>query len=334
MLDCNRIRILGWIACFLFVLPNCYSQYSLRNDLTQAGIPLTSFSNAELDEAVDGTDASKQPYLYFVYVRRDGDSLTGNPHLVRYDQNTGAVLRSELQVDEKDNSCGSPLLIEFVDEYLLLSFHINPSANSVVVLDQQLKMVELFYGFDMFRVARNQIVTTEDMIHFAPVHPERLEFLDLQTGTTKELFPPKADPLREQFARENGKHEPSDEICRQLENDPCDPELYDEDISILGADGKGQFALVANREASHATKKNEVPVTVASQSALYLYEQGKSGWLYCEKLISKDEANALVNVRENSYDRVKTRCVPNQQVVPDMSTSDFSPFPNPQLRAK
>jgi len=295
---------------------------------------LTSFSKAELDEIVDGAGANKDQYVYFAYLRTKGEMLTGKPQVLRYDQKTGAILRSEVQLKEKVISLGSPDDVEFVDDYVLLSFHYNPSASSVVVLDQQLKIVELLYGFEISRVARNQIVMVENMMHFAPVHPERLEFVDLHTGANTELYPPKGDTLRERFALESEKHMPSVEVCKQLENDLCDPKLYDEDVSFLGSDGNGRFALVAARDASHATKKDEVPVTVASESALYIYQQGKSGWLYCEMQVSEDEAKALIGQDKNGYDSVKARCIPNLPVVADMTTAGFNPFPHPQRRAK
>ena len=335
MLDCNRLCILGWIAVLLLAVLPCRSQTTLREQLQSGGIPASSFSKAELDEIVDGVSANKGQYVYFAYLRTKGEMLTGYPHLLRYDQNTGAILRSELQLDKDDECCGAPDGIELVDDYILLSFHYNPSASSAVVLDQRLKMVELFYGFWIRRVAPNQIVMIEDMMHFAPVHPERLEFVDLHTGAARELYPPKGDVLRKHFAHENEIHMPSEEICQQLENDLCDPDLYDEDIRILGSDGKGKFALVIYREAAHETMKDDDQASAIYQSVLYLYQKGKSGWLYCEKQLSADEAKDLTDKNdENGFYKVRTRCIPDQVVVPDMSTSDFSPFPNPQRRAK
>jgi len=333
MLASNRMRTLGWIAALLFAVLPCCSQTTLREQLQHAGIPDSSFSKAELDEIVDGVSANKDRYVYFAYLRTKGEMLAGYPLVLRYDQKTGAILRSKLQPDKKDECCGAPDGIDFADDYLLLSFHDNPSASSVLALDNKLQLVEILYGFGTYQIAPDQVVLTENMMHFAPVHPERLEFVDLRTGATKELYPPKGDALRERFAREHEMHMPSEEICRQL-NDPCDPELYDEGISVLGTDRKGRFALVAGREGSHATKKDEAPATVASQLALYLYERGKSGWFYCEAQISEVEAKALIHEYENGYDSVKTRCVPDQPVVPDMSTSDFSPFPSPSRRVK
>lgn len=343
MLDCNRIRILGWVVCFLFALPNCYSQYSLRKELTEAGIPLTSFSKAELDEIVDGVSADKGQYVYFAYLRTKGEMLTGFPLLLRYDQKTDTILRSELQLDEKDDCCGSPDGIEFVDDYLLLQFHYNPSAASVVVLNNKLKMTELFYGFGSERIAPYQIVMIEGMMHFAPVHPERLKYLDLQTGNTKEFYPLKGDAIRAQFVQDNGKRMPRDEVCEKVGYGSCDPELFDEDIDVLGSDGNGRFALLANLDASYPTPLGEgTSGPNLQRSVLYLYELGNSGWKYCDVQIIEKEAEEIEGIKykerngENgmTYNMVKGRCNPNRAVEPDMSTSDFSPFPVPRRLIK
>lgn len=334
MLVSKRLRTLVWlVTLLLFVLP-CYSQKTLREDLQSDGIPISSFSKAELDEAVDGAGGSKQPYVYFVYVRRNGNSLSGLPHLLRYDQNTGAILRSELQVDKEDECCGAPGGIEFVDGYLLLSFHYNPSASTILVLDHELRLVELLYGFGATEVAPNQIVLTEGMMHFAPIHAERLQFVDLHTGSARELFPIKNDALRKQFILEHKKRMPSIEICRQSDNDYCDPEMFDEGVMLLGTDGHGSFALLAKRDASHITEKNGDVVIVASQSALYIYKQDRNGWLYCEESLSEEEASAFDYRNQHYFGQVASRCNPNLAVVPDISTSDLSPFPSPSRRVK
>lgn len=315
MLASNRIRILGWIACFLFVPPACYSQYSLRKELTQAGIPLTSFSNAELDEAVDGTGASKQPYVFFVYVRRDGDSLTGLPHLVRYDQNTEAILRLDLQLKKQDPyCCGSPEGIKFLDDYLLLYFHYNPSASSVLVLDKNLKLLQSLDGFSLQKVALNQIVMVENMVHFAPVHPERLQWADLSENFTQEIYPLKNDPVRNRFKLEYVKRMPA--MCK-LSNELCDYGLFEEGCVYLGGDGQTQIAFECGRSANYQAKQGKESVPYFTDSAIYLYAHNSKGWAYCAQAISEDEATALDKEETKGYDKIKSRCTPNLPVVPD-----------------
>lgn len=315
MLDCSRTRILGWIACLLFVLPNCYSQYSLRKELAQAGIPLTSFSEAELDEAVDGTGASKQPYVYFVYVRRNGNLLTGLPRLVRYDQSTGAILRSELQLKEDDPyCCGSPDGFEFLDDYLLLSFHYNPSAGAILVLDKDLKLLRSLDGFDVQRVAMNQLVIVENMVHFAPVHPERLQWADLSKNIALEIYPLQNDILRNQFSEDYSKQMPA--ACKKS-LELCGYGRFDEGCTYLGGDGQGRFVFQCGRSASYQTKEMKEPVNYASDSAIYIFDHSPNGWVHCEQAISEDEATALDTEGTKGYDKIKSRCTPKLPVIPD-----------------
>jgi hypothetical protein len=326
------MRIFCLMTAFLWLALSSTGQ-TLGDLLHSAGVPAAGLAKAEIEESINGTNAVSGQYVYVVYVLVKGDLISGYPHLLRYDTKTGAILRSNLQLGEKDECCGSPLGIEFVSGYLILSFHDNPSASTVVVLDKKLAFVELLYGFGVHEIAPNQIVLTENMIHFAPVQPERLQFVDLRTGAAAELYPPKDDLLRKRFAQEHRLHMPTEETCREM-NDPCDPEMYDEDISVLGADGRESFALIAYRDALHAIHKEETPVRVASDSALYLYLRGRGGWLYCEEPISQDEARDLIADDANGYARVKARCTPNQPVVPDLTTSEFNPFPAPSRRLK
>jgi len=315
MLDCNRIRILGWIACFLIVLPNCYSQYSLRKELTQAGIPLTSFSKAELDEIVDGAGASKDQYSYFVYLRTKGEILTGNPQLLRYDDNTGTILRSDLKLKKEDPyCCGSPDGIEFVDDYLFLSFHFNPSASAILVLDKNLKIVLNLDGFDVRKVAANQVVIVENMVHFAPTHPERLQWADLNKGVTLELYPLKNDALRNRFKQDLDKHMPA--ACKQS-NQLCDYGLIEEGCVYLGGDGQTRLAYECGRSASYQAKEGEESVPYFSDSAIYLFAHNSTGWNYCEQVLSEDESKVLEDEKEKGYEKIKSRCTPKLAVVPD-----------------
>jgi hypothetical protein len=204
-------------------------------------------------------------------------------------------------------------------------------------------MVELFYGFGSERIAPNQIVMIEGMMHFAPVHPERLKYLDLQTGNTTEFYPLKGDAIRAQFVQDNGKRMPTDEDCEKVGYGSCDPELFDEDIDVLGSDGNGRFALLANFDASYPTPSGEgTSGPNLQRSVLYLYELGNRGWKYCDVQIMEKEAEEIERSKyrerngENgmTYNMVKGRCNPNFAVEPDMSTSDFSPFPAPRRLIK
>lgn len=327
------MQIIGWVATLLLgVLMG--GPHTLREQLQDAGIPEKSFSEAELNQKVDGSETRNNQTIYFVYIRRNGDELTGNPQVVRYNIGDNVLLRSEIKPEDENLCCGSPEGMEIVDDFLLLTFHFNPSAASVVVLDKNLKTIKTLYGFGVERVATDQVVFTENMIHFAPVHAERLQFVDLRSSAAEELYPPSNDALRTTFNEENTKRMPPDDICQSSENDLCDPQLYDDDAEIVSTNGNGGFALVANWNSSHAIKKGSDPVTIASASVLYLYEHHNNRWLFCDQKITDDEATTLINSRKNSYELLKSRCTPRQTVISDTTTDEFSPFPKPSRRMK
>ncbi|MFZ0746691.1 MAG: hypothetical protein WAM85_19950 [Terracidiphilus sp.] len=317
------MRMFVLIAALLIALSS--RAETLRDVLKSNGIPEVSFSKVDLDENVNGAAANEEAYVLVVYVRVIGDLLTGYPQLVRYDRHSGAIRRSEIKPEDEDKCCGSPNSIEFIGDFAILSFHINPSASAMMVLGKELNLVTTLYGFDVHEVAPDQIVFIENMIHFAPAHPERLQFADLRSGKKTELYPPKGDVLRAEFAREHAKHMPPQATCEKF-NDPCEPELYDEDIDFLGVDGHGTFVFTVHRDASHATEEGQPPDSVASEAALYRYTGNSNAWFYCEEKLSEDEARALGGPRGHNGSTIKDRCTPTLPVEPDMSNSDYSPF--------
>lgn len=320
------MRTLALIFAILIALSS--PAETLRDLLKNNGIPENSFSNIELDDNVNGTTGSKDPYVLIAYIRLNGELLTGSPHLVRYDRKSGAILRSEVKPEDEVECCGSPEGIRFIGDFAVLSFHINPSAEAMLVLGKDLKLVTTLYGFDIHEVAKEKVVFIENMIHFAPVHPERLQLADLHTGKRAELYPPAGDLLRARFARDHAGHMPSQATCEKLD-DPCKPELYDEDIDFIDTDGNGSFAFTVHRNAVHAMAGEQEPESVVSDTTLYRYAWNGNGWLYCEEELSSDEERTLGGVkRQDDISKVKSDCKPALSVSPDISTSDYSPFEN------
>ena len=288
---------------------------TLREILRANSIPEKSFTSSELDGNVNAAAAAKRDRVLVVYMRVDKNNMfTGDPQLVQFSRDSGDVVRTEIKPEDTNLCCGSPLGIDFFGEYVVLSFHFNPSASTMLVLDKNLKLVTTLYGIDVREVLPGQLVFIEDMIHFAPVHPERLELADLRSGKRVELYPPQGDAMREAFAQEHARRMPAANVCAQM-NDPCRPELYDEDIEFADNDRGGNFAFTVHRDASHATAPGQPPGSVESAAALYRYAWNGQGWMYCEE-----------GLPEGSPKNGKGECTPNLPVKADMSNADFSPF--------
>ena len=319
------MRKLVWIATLLFALSS--RAETLREFLKDNAIPANSFSKAELDEEINGASGAQNQSVIAVYVRIKDDAVTGDPRVVRFDKNSGAVQRAEIKPDNEDLCCGSPLQVDLIGDYAFLYFHINPSAGAVMVIGKDLKLVTTLYGIDVREVSPGQVVFIENMIHFAPVHPERLKFADLASGKTMELYPPKGDALRAAFAREHAQHMPPKATCEKMD-DPCKAEEYDESIDFVDRDGHGSFAFTVQRDALHATAGEQPPESVVSESALYRYSWDGKAWLYCEEKLTEDEAKALsaLAVQQAGASASKGRCTPSLAVAPDMTGADYSPF--------
>jgi len=316
------MRILGWIAAILFAVLPCRSQTPLREQLKSGGIPADSFSKAELDEIVDGASANNDQHIYFVYVRTKGEELIGYPQIVRYDRSNNKLLRAEIKPNDTDFCCGSPLGIAFTRSHLVVSFHDTPSASTALVVNHQLQLVEILYGFDFHEIAPDVVAFIASMVHFAPQHQERLWLADLRSGRTEEIYPPKADAMREDFSDLHERHMPPQEECMQA-NDPCEPDVYDESIEFLSTDRQG-FTIRVERDVEHPRVTKYEHVDALFQLAQYTYRFANATWRYCEK-----ELPAARNARSANTiaEQVEHACIPNLPVIAGQSDEHESPEP-------
>jgi hypothetical protein len=312
----------------LFLVANVCPAETLKELLIGANIPIASFGKDELSVNVDGSSMQNEQRILIAYKEVKAGSLVGPIRMTVYNKGSGAIVRRNMNLSEvqTSNCDGAIEGISSYRSYIVLEMHLTPSASCYVFADESFKVVRVIEGIDWFEIYPNRIVIVENMMHFAPVHPERLQLLDLLKPGSKEIYPLKDDALRAHFIGEHAKHMPSDEVCGLL-NDPCDSKLFDESVGYFASDGRGKFALLVNLDASHATEKETPPITVLSRDILYIYQQDKHGWLYCEQPVEDSEVEILGKEMSGHFEKVASRCIPNLPVVPDRTTSDFSPFP-------
>lgn len=300
----------------------------LQQLLEDQGVPAASFSPEELSSEVSGVAKSDEHRTAIAYGEVDrvtGNALVGPRTVISFDKGTGAVQHKALPAEGTESCGGAPTAIDFADDFILLQTHINPSAACTLVVDANLALQKTLYGFNPVRVAPNQIVLTEDMIHFAPVHPERLQLVDLVKWTNSELYPPRGDLLRKNLAAKNAAGMPTQEACT-ANNESCDPQDFDESISALTSDGDGGFVFVASQEASHVRKEGEAPEKIASQNVLYVYRKQGTGWRYCQQELQESEVEAVKQQLLSAFEKGASRCVPRKIVFPDLQTQKYNPF--------
>jgi hypothetical protein len=319
-----RRQILGAFLASCLAAASCSAE-TLRELLVSAHVPVSSFSDAELQQTVQGITKSDDHRTFVAYQELKSDRLAGVPHLISYSQTSLSVLRANFRMDETDVCAGSIGEIRFAGGFKLLSTEISPSAECLLVVSDDLKTQHVFYGFSPVEVSPGLIVLIENMIHFAPVHPERLQLASLRDGKTLELYPVQGDALRAQLITEHAKHLPTPDECARM-NDPCRANEFDEDIRLLETNRAGLFAFLAFQSASHATIPGQPPVTVASQAVLYIYKQSSEGWHYCEEKIAEAQVENTAALLQSDFARIAARCTPDQRVVPDNSTAAYNPF--------
>ena len=323
------MRLLAWLHLWIVLAVPLLPATTLNQLLLEKQIPTDSFSVAELNQTIGDTilltDAGVLELAYDVL---GADSSFVSAHVLKYDKKSGVLHRSKLQIDKTDICFGAFTNLLQTANFTLVSTHISPSAECILVLDGRLMQKTTLYGFGPTQVAPDQVLLIEDMIHFSPVHPERLQLANLKQGTTMELYPPQQDAMRAKLAKENAAHMPTRDICMKM-NDPCDAHLFDEEILSIATGTGGRFALIVNQSASHATAPEEPPSTFASQSALYIYAPGDQLWNYCEVEIGRDEAAMRTQTSQTrawQFSETEERCIPSWPVLPDMSTSVINPF--------
>lgn len=324
------MRLLCLFAAFL--LAPASSAETLRHALMTNGDPQNIFSDSELDGNVNAAAAVKGDQGLVVYMRLDNSNLfTGNPQLVEFDRNSTTIHRSEVAPPNGSFCCGSPEEVTFVDDFAIVSFHINPSAEVMLVLGKDLKVVRTLYGFDLHQVGPAQVVFIENMIHFAAEHPERLRFADLQTGRTQELYPIRGDVLRAQFAELHRRHMPPENTCQQ-NNDPCNPLIFAETIEFLSTEPTGAFSFRVVRLAAHPWVTKDAIVDLPFQETTYNLRHTQDGWSYCSTEISA--AKLITPVKRAVPDKAQPNCSPNLPVVADQDAAQASPFSGDEQKVK
>jgi hypothetical protein len=326
----SRLQVIAHLLG-LFLTGSCAAQNpTLKDLLDQNGIPTQSFSASELAKEVDGGTGAKDDLSMVAYAVRQGESLTGEIGLVRYDAATQKLDRKTMDFKDDDLCGGSPLGVQFLGRFAWLSLHFNPSANCLLALDEQLTVQAKVFGFSLTEVAPDQLIFTEGMMQFAPIHAERLQLIDLRSRTALELYPPEHDALRKRFEAEHEKHMPPKNICATNQNDYCDASMFDESISAIRVLKEGGLTFLAHWDASHVIKAGDDPETVASETNqyVYLYQAGK--WLFCDVKVS-DGGDAEANVSAALMRENPLPCVPKTPVTPDTGSADLSPFPPPEF---
>jgi hypothetical protein len=131
------------------------------------------------------------------------------------------------------DSCRGGLSVGRFPAGFLVNAHINPSAECTVVLSGGLAVRAVLAGWPVVTLADGRLVYQRNQIHFAPVHPVALALFDPRRLLEVPLYPRK--PYQQiRVAHVARMRATYTEAWCNAHNHPCDPDVFDEDVSGSG----------------------------------------------------------------------------------------------------
>jgi hypothetical protein len=128
-------------------------------------------------------------------------------------------------------------------QYVRLSFHMNPSAERLLVLSLDMKLRQELHGWELATLPDERSIYRHGQIHFAPTHRLETSIFDPATLKQKQIYPPKPyQPVRRNFIdRVARAYKERGEAWFRDHNHHMDPELFDSalvDAVSVGASGR------------------------------------------------------------------------------------------------
>jgi hypothetical protein len=138
--------------------------------------------------------------------------------------------------------CRSGLALDRFPGGFLVQAHINPSAECTVVLGPDLAVRGVLAGWPVATLADGRLVYQRNQVHFASFHPVALALWDGSRAAETALYPPRPTRGLRRAHVDHLRGVYTADWCR-AHNHPCDPELFDEQVSGRVATGAGDDAL-------------------------------------------------------------------------------------------
>lgn len=158
---------------------------------TAIGAPEMPKVDAPLTSSEFGVSGGTFAAAYYLREEVLGQGL-GRLHVSVFDRTSGrwrhaAALRQQI---------GSVLGVSVGDRYILIEGHANPSAGVGLLLNRtNLRTVARLSGYGLRLLSSGSILYHANMVHFAPVHQERLMVFEPRTRSEAEIFPGKAESV-------------------------------------------------------------------------------------------------------------------------------------------
>ena len=209
----------------------------LENGIPYEGLPAASLQRV-IGDSASRTEGSRFTIAYYT-VPKDSSPLW----IRSYDKQKHYWISksfarvSDLGSGTMDVCLGSLEDVELTGNNLIVRTHVSPSAECTIVFSSSLGVKRTIYGWIVATTRSRLSLIQHSEVHFAPTHPVELSVYDHPRNTLVQIFPPKNDPLRNEFMEYLRSHRDLD-WCRQ-NNSHCDPERFGADLGDISAGVEG-----------------------------------------------------------------------------------------------
>jgi hypothetical protein len=114
-------------------------------------------------------------------------------------------------------------------KFVLARVHINPSAERLLVISSDFKLVRELMGWELAILPNESIVYHQNQAHFAPTHSLEISVFDPSTMIDRQIYPPAAegDERRRFVERVEKAYNAIGEDWFREHNHPMDPSRFD-----------------------------------------------------------------------------------------------------------
>ena len=290
-----RPTILALAAvCCIALLPRLASADTLRSVIAQSDAPPDTRAVANLDREITSYTVLDNDKWFAIsyYLQGSSNAIDGPLFVDRYDRalrqwRFASLSREQTRAGQSD-CLGSALDFAPAGDSFLLTTHINPSAECVLVLSTDLQVRTTLYGWPLATLADGSIVFQRSMIHFAPVHAAEIAVYNRKTGRGYTIYPSKPYPAERQaeIAKLSAFFDDHVDWCN-LHNHPCDPEWFENALNgEVVADPRNDALAFVIDYGSDPGDRDAPPVTVGHRKVVYVfrYVSNEFGFQYREIL--------------------------------------------------
>jgi hypothetical protein len=157
---------------------------------------------------------------------------TGTLHVAQLDRLSSRWQHATVNLGDKRGMGNSIVNLTHTRGFIYVASHINPSAERLIVLSRNLKVVRALSGWKLAMLPDETIVYHRSQIHFAPTHSLEISVFNPVTRIEKQIYPPKPyQPVRKAFIdRVARAYEERGEEWFSRYNHHMNPELFDSNL--------------------------------------------------------------------------------------------------------